>query len=148
MTSLETVLASRNASLSEMVALLQRQHDAKLDVVVPRAICASTAVICTSGDRRAHHHDRPRPYPNDLRQVLVVFHTCDCPLKTQLSCFRQQRYRTRLECLDRIDTLLGCSGRLLFRRCNGVHITAPTHETIVFFRDTRLTCSSAGPSFS
>lgn len=30
-----TVLASRNASLSEMVALLQRQHDAKLDVVVP-----------------------------------------------------------------------------------------------------------------
>jgi hypothetical protein len=32
---------------------------------------------------------------------------------------------------------------LLFRRCNGVHITAPTHETIVFFRDTRLTCSSA-----
>ena len=35
MTSLETVLASRNASLSEMVALLQRQHDAKLDVVIP-----------------------------------------------------------------------------------------------------------------
>lgn len=35
MTALESVLTSRNASLSDMVALLQRQHDAKLDVVVP-----------------------------------------------------------------------------------------------------------------
>ncbi len=35
MTSLESVLTSRNASLGDMVALLQRQHDAKLDVVVP-----------------------------------------------------------------------------------------------------------------
>lgn len=35
MTALESVLTSRNASLSDMVALLGRQHDAKLDVVVP-----------------------------------------------------------------------------------------------------------------
>ncbi|MGH3778398.1 MAG: hypothetical protein ACRDRR_22090 [Pseudonocardiaceae bacterium] len=35
MTSLESVLTSRNASLGDMVALLQRQHDAKLAVVVP-----------------------------------------------------------------------------------------------------------------
>lgn len=31
----ESVLISRNASLGDMVALLQRQHDAKLNVVVP-----------------------------------------------------------------------------------------------------------------
>jgi hypothetical protein len=31
----ESVLTSRNATLSDMVALLQRQHDAKLDVVAP-----------------------------------------------------------------------------------------------------------------
>ena len=35
MSSVESVLTSRNASSSDMVALLQRQHDAKLDVVVP-----------------------------------------------------------------------------------------------------------------
>ncbi len=35
MTALESVLTSRNATLGDMVALLQRQHDAKLDVVVP-----------------------------------------------------------------------------------------------------------------
>ncbi|MGH3885834.1 MAG: hypothetical protein ACRDSZ_04560 [Pseudonocardiaceae bacterium] len=35
MTSVESVLTSRNASLSDLVALLRRQHDAKLDVVVP-----------------------------------------------------------------------------------------------------------------
>ncbi|MGH3845326.1 MAG: DUF932 domain-containing protein, partial [Pseudonocardiaceae bacterium] len=42
MTALESVLTSRNASLSDMVALLGRQHDAKLDVVVPaRDMCMS-----------------------------------------------------------------------------------------------------------
>ncbi|MGH9062217.1 MAG: hypothetical protein ACRDZY_22310, partial [Acidimicrobiales bacterium] len=35
MSSMESVLTSRNASLGDMVALLQRQHDAQLDVVVP-----------------------------------------------------------------------------------------------------------------
>ncbi|MGH3769356.1 MAG: DUF932 domain-containing protein [Pseudonocardiaceae bacterium] len=35
MTALDSVLTSRSASLSDMLALLQRQHDAKLDVVVP-----------------------------------------------------------------------------------------------------------------
>jgi hypothetical protein len=35
MTAPELMLTSRNATLDDMVALLQRQHDAKLDVVVP-----------------------------------------------------------------------------------------------------------------
>ncbi|MGH3533103.1 MAG: DUF932 domain-containing protein [Pseudonocardiaceae bacterium] len=35
MSSMESALTSRNASLGDLVALLQRQHDAKLDVVVP-----------------------------------------------------------------------------------------------------------------
>jgi hypothetical protein len=35
MTALESVLTTRNATLGDMVALLRRQHDAKLDVVVP-----------------------------------------------------------------------------------------------------------------
>ncbi|MGH3846215.1 MAG: DUF932 domain-containing protein, partial [Pseudonocardiaceae bacterium] len=35
MTALDSVLTSRNASLADMVALLGRQHHAKLDVVVP-----------------------------------------------------------------------------------------------------------------
>jgi integrase len=63
---------------------------------------------------------------DDALRAGLAEATCDCPLKIQLSCFRQQCYRTRRECLDRIDTLLGCSGRLLFRRCNGVHPAAPT----------------------
>jgi hypothetical protein len=48
------------------------------------------------------------------------------------SCFRQQRHRARPECQDRIDTLLGCSGRLLFRRC--MECTPPRlpHEAITF----------------
>jgi hypothetical protein len=40
MSSLESVLTSRNAHLADMGALLQCQHDAKLDVVVSaRDIC-------------------------------------------------------------------------------------------------------------
>lgn len=40
MTAPESVLTSRNATLADMVALLKRQHDAKLDVVVPaRDLC-------------------------------------------------------------------------------------------------------------
>ena len=35
MTTPHTELTSRNATLRDMVALLGRQHDAKLDVVVP-----------------------------------------------------------------------------------------------------------------
>jgi hypothetical protein len=40
MTAPRTELTSRNATLRDMVVLLGRQHDAKLDVVFPRASCA------------------------------------------------------------------------------------------------------------
>jgi hypothetical protein len=50
MSSLESMLTSRNAHLADMVALLQRQHDAKLDVVVPaRDMCRPTGTCTLMG---------------------------------------------------------------------------------------------------
>lgn len=62
MTDLESALTSRNAALRDMVALLQRQHDAKLDVVAPaRDLLSAYDLRCRSAydltcrSRRGNH---------------------------------------------------------------------------------------------
>ena len=52
MTTQESMLTSRNATLCDRVALLQRQHDAKLDMVVPtRDLRMSDGDLHIAGNR-------------------------------------------------------------------------------------------------
>jgi hypothetical protein len=95
MSSLESVLTSRNASLADMVALLQRQHDAKLDVVVP-----ARDLRMTDGDLHIEGIGEPTITLDGVTPARGVFRptlTCDGGIADKLGIPSQYLRRMRDE---------------------------------------------------
>ncbi|MGH3547132.1 MAG: DUF932 domain-containing protein [Pseudonocardiaceae bacterium] len=101
MSSLESVLTSRNASLSDMVALLQRQHDTKLDVVVSaRDLCMS------DGDLHIEGIGEPTITLDGVTPARGVFRptlTCDGGIADKLGIPSQYLRRMRETHLSLLD---------------------------------------------
>lgn len=101
MTALESVLTSRNATLSDMVGLLRRQHDAKLDVVVP-----ARDLRMTGGDLHIDGIGEPTITLDGVTPARGVFRptqTCDGGIADKLSIPSQYLRRMRTEQLDLLD---------------------------------------------
>ncbi|MGH3784045.1 MAG: hypothetical protein ACRDRO_26370, partial [Pseudonocardiaceae bacterium] len=93
MTALESVLTSRNASLGDMVALLQRQHDAKLDVVVP-----ARDLRLSDGDLHIEGIGEPTITLDGVTPARGVFHPtliCDGGIAEKLGIPSQYLRRMR-----------------------------------------------------
>ena len=101
MSSLDSVLTSRNASLSDMVALLQRQHDAKLDVVVP-----ARDLRMTDGDLHIEGIGEPTITLDGVTPARGVFRptlTCDSGIADKLGIPSQYLRRMRDEHVGLLD---------------------------------------------
>ena len=102
MSSLEPGLTSRNAPLADMVALLQRQHDAKLDVVVPaRDLCM------TDGHLHLDGIGEPTITLDGVTPARGVFRptsTCDGGLADKLGIPSQYLRRMREEHVHLLET--------------------------------------------
>lgn len=101
MTSLESVLTTRNATLADMVALLQRQHDAKLDAVVP-----ARDMRMTDGDLHIDGICEPTITPTGVAHARGVFRptvTCDGGIADKLGIPSQYLRRMRTEQLELLD---------------------------------------------
>ncbi len=101
MSSLDSVLTSRNASLSDMVALLQRQHDAKLDVVVP-----ARDLRMTDGDLHIEGIGEPTITLEGVTPARGVFRptlTCDGGIADKLGIPSQYLRRMRDEHVGLLD---------------------------------------------
>lgn len=101
MTSLESVLTSRNVHLADMVALLQRQHDAKLDVVVP-----ARDLRMTDGDLHIEGIGEPTITLDGVTPARGVFHptlTCDGGIAEKLGIPSQYLRRMREGHLELLD---------------------------------------------
>jgi hypothetical protein len=101
MTVFEPVLTSRHATLADMVALLQRQHDAKLDVVVP-----ARDMRMTGGDLHIEGIGEPTLTPTGVTPARGVFRptlTCDGGIADKLGIPSQYLRRMRTEQLDLLD---------------------------------------------
>ncbi|MGH3591219.1 MAG: DUF932 domain-containing protein, partial [Pseudonocardiaceae bacterium] len=93
MSSMESVLTSRNASLGDMVALLQRQHDAKLDVVVP-----ARDLRMSGGDLHIEGIGEPTITLDGVTPARGVFHPtliCDGGIADKLGIPSQYLRRMR-----------------------------------------------------
>jgi hypothetical protein len=101
MSSVESVLTSRNASLSDMVALLQRQHDAKLDVVVP-----ARDLRMIDGDLHIEGIGEPTITLDGVTPARGVFRptlTCDGGIADKLGIPSQYLRRMREEHVELLD---------------------------------------------
>jgi hypothetical protein len=101
MSSVESVLTSRNASLADMVALLQRQHDAKLDVVVP-----ARDLRMTDGDLHIEGIGEPTITLDGVTPARGVFRptlTCDGGIADKLGIPSQYLRRMRDEHVGLLD---------------------------------------------
>ncbi|MGH3885830.1 MAG: DUF932 domain-containing protein [Pseudonocardiaceae bacterium] len=93
MNSMESVLTSRNASLGDLVALLQRQHDAKLDVVVP-----ARALRMSGGDLHIEGIGEPTITLDGVTPARGLFRptvTCDGGIADKLGIPSQYLRRMR-----------------------------------------------------
>jgi hypothetical protein len=101
MSSVESVLTSRNASLADMVALLQRQHHAKLDVVVP-----ARDLRMTDGDLHIEGIGEPTITLDGVTPARGVFRptlTCDGGIADKLGIPSQYLRRMRETHLSLLD---------------------------------------------
>lgn len=101
MSSLESVLTSRNAHLADMVALLQRQHDAKLDVVVP-----ARDMRMADGDLNIDGIGEPTITLDGVTPARGVFCptvTCDGGIADKLGIPSQYLRRMRDEHIELLD---------------------------------------------
>jgi hypothetical protein len=95
------VLTSRNASLADMVALLQRQHDAKLDVVVP-----ARDLRMIDGDLHIEGIGEPTITLDGVTPARGVFRptlTCDGGIADKLGIPSQYLRRMREEHVELLD---------------------------------------------
>lgn len=101
MSSLDSVLTSRNATLGDMVALLQRQHDAKLDVVVP-----ARDLRMSGGDLHIEGIGEPTITFDGVSPARGVFRPtliCDGGIAEKLGVPVQYLRRMREEQLELLD---------------------------------------------
>lgn len=101
MTAPESVLTSRNATLSDIVALLRRQHDARLDVVVP-----ARDLHMTAGDLSIEGIGEPTITLEGVTPTRGVFRptsVCDGGIAEKLGIPLQYLRRMRDEQLTLLD---------------------------------------------